>query len=254
MKVTYKCFKDKVAIVTGAGGGMGLAIAVQLLQQGAYVGMIDVKDEPELTADLKKNATYFQVDLTDNQSVGDSIAEMYAKFDSLDYLVNVAGVLLFGKDMGMVDIDLDLWDKIMAINLKSMVHTVRHSVPLMKKTGGGAMVHFSTIQALRGDSSPQDAYQCSKAAVLGLSKSVAMQFAQDGIRSNVILPGITDTPLQERFKEDPGIKEAFGQAVPLGWVAEPEDMAHATLFLLSDAASYITGTDLPVDGGLLLKY
>jgi 3-oxoacyl-[acyl-carrier protein] reductase len=254
MQVTYKCFENKVAIVTGAGGGMGLAIAVQLLQQGAYVGMFDVKDEPELTADLKKKATYFQIDLTDNEAVGRSIEGMYTKCDRIDYLVNVAGVLLFGKDMGMVDIDLDLWDKVMAINLKSMVHTVRHSVPLMKKSGGGAMVHFSTIQALRGDSSPQDAYTCSKAAVLSLSKSVAMQFAHNGIRSNVILPGITDTPLQERFREDPGIKEVFAQAVPLGCVAEPDQMADATLFLLSDAASYITGTDLPVDGGLLLKY
>jgi len=254
MQVKYNCFKNKVAIVTGAGGGMGLAIAVQLLQQGAHVGMIDVKDEPELAADVRQNATYFQIDLTHDDAVGRSIDQMYAKYGRMDYVANVAGVLLFGKDVSMVDIDLDLWDQVMAINLKSMVHTVRHSVPLMKKSGGGAMVHFSTIQALRGDARPQDAYMCSKAAVLSLSKSVAMQFARDNIRSNVILPGITDTPLQERFREDPGLKDAFGEAVPLGWVAAPEHMANAALFLLSDAAGYITGIDLPVDGGLLLKY
>lgn len=254
MSVKYTCFKDKVAIVTGAGGGIGLSIAIELLRQGAYVAMIDLKEEPPIESDFKARATYYRVDLVENEKVGKSINDMYEKYDRLDYLANVAGVILFGKDKSMVDIDLDLWDKVMAINLKSMAHAVRHAVPLMQKNGGGAMVHFSSVQAVRGDKSPQDAYQCSKAGVIALSKSLAMQYAAEGIRSNAILPGITDTPMQARFKEDPSIKEAFAHAIPLGRVAEPQEMAHAALFLLSDAASYITGIELIVDGGLLLKY
>lgn len=254
MSVKYTCFKKKVAIVTGAGGGIGLSIAVELLRQGSYVGMIDLKEEPAIETGLKARATYYRVDLVENEKVRKAINNMYEKYGRIDYLANVAGVLLFGKDKSMVDINLDLWDKVMAINLKSMVHIVRHAVPLMQKTGGGSMVHFSTVQAVRGDSSPQDAYQCSKAGVIALSKSLAMQYAAEGIRSNAILPGATDTPLQTRFIEDPSIKEAFAQAIPLRRVAEPEEMASAALFLLSDAASYITGIELPVDGGLLLKY
>ncbi|MGD8725419.1 MAG: SDR family NAD(P)-dependent oxidoreductase, partial [Desulfobacterales bacterium] len=188
MSVEYTCFEDKVAIVTGAGGGIGLSIAIELLRQGAYVGMFDIKEQPPIASDLKARASYYQVDLVENEKARKSINDIYAKYDRLDYLANVAGVLFFGNDKGMVDIDLDLWDKVMAINLKSMVHVVRHAVPLMQKTGGGAMVHFSTIQAVRGDEIPQDAYQCSKAGVIALSKSLAMQYAAEGIRSNAILP------------------------------------------------------------------
>jgi NAD(P)-dependent dehydrogenase (short-subunit alcohol dehydrogenase family) len=123
-------------------------------------------------------------------------------------------------------------------------------VPLMKEAGGGAMVHISTIQCLRGDSQPQDAYQASKAGMVALSKSIAIQFAADNIRSNVIFPGPTLTPMQQRWVDDPGKGEAVADYVPLKRLGTPEDMANACLFLLSDAAGFVTGTELTVDGGV----
>jgi 3-oxoacyl-[acyl-carrier protein] reductase len=119
----------------------------------------------------------------------------------------------------------------------------------MKRSGGGAMVHVASIQALRGDDRPQDAYQASKAAIISLSKSLAVQFAADGIRSNALLPGGTHSPMQERWDQDPAMKQAAAGAVPLGRVGTTQDMADAILFLLSDKAAFITGTELIVDGG-----
>ena len=168
----------------------------------------------------------------------------------LDYLVNTVGVLWFGRDRSVLDIDLADWDRVLDINLKSMVHTVRAAVPLMRRTGGGAMVHFSSIQCLRGDSAPQDAYQASKAAVVALSKSLAIQFAPDGIRSNTILPDGTLSPMQARWDGDAEAQAAVAAAVPLGRIGTTQHQADACLFLLSEKAGYITGTELVVDGGV----
>jgi 3-oxoacyl-[acyl-carrier protein] reductase len=119
----------------------------------------------------------------------------------------------------------------------------------MQKTGGGALVHFSSTQCLRGDDKPQDAYQVSKAGLLALSKSIAIQFAKAGIRSNVILPSATESPMQARWRQDPELRRATAAGVPLGRVGTVQDMADACLFLLSDRAAFITGTELLVDGG-----
>ena len=149
--------------------------------------------------------------------------------------------------------DLDVWDQVFNINLKSFVHTARAVVPHMRAGGrGGAMVHFSTIQWYRGDPKPQDAYQASKAGVCALSKSLAMQLAGDGIRSNSICPGMALTPLQARWDTEEK-RAAVADYTPLGRIGTPQDMANAALFLLSDAASYITGIELAVDGGLLMR-
>jgi 3-oxoacyl-[acyl-carrier protein] reductase len=242
-------FTNKTAIVTGAGGGMGLNIARDLLAAGAHVTMIDLKPEPP--ADLPNGrARYLIGDVTEDTFVFKAVAQAFQETGRLDYLVNAAGVLWFGRDKSLVEIDLDLWDKILAIDLKSMVITARHAVPFMQKTGGGAMVHISSIQCLRGDDKPQDAYQASKAGMLALSKSLAIQFAADKIRSNCILPGPVESPMQDRWRENPSQKNAVAGAVPLGRVGTTQDMSDAVLFLLSDKASYITGTELIVDGGL----
>jgi 3-oxoacyl-[acyl-carrier protein] reductase len=122
----------------------------------------------------------------------------------------------------------------------------------MRRSGGGAMVHVSTIQWMRGDLKPQDAYQASKAAVSALSRSLAAQLAGDGIRSNTICPGPTLTPMQARWSSEE-IRGQVADYVPLKRIGTAEDMANAALFLLSDAAGFITGIDLPVDGGVLLR-
>ena len=245
-------FTGRAAVVTGAAGGMGQAVAHGILAAGGAVAMIDVKPQPEGLERFGERALYAEGDLTEEGFVRRTIDDAAMRFGRLDYLANVAGVLWFGRDASLLDMDLRIWDQVFAINLKSMVHTARAVVPHMRKAGGGAMVHFSTIQCLRGDPVPQDAYTASKAGVGALSRSLAMQLAADGIRSNAIYPGPTLTPMQARWNTAEKIA-AVGQWVPLGRVARPEDLANPVLFLLSDAASYITGIDLVVDGGVLLK-
>lgn len=244
-------FRDRVAVVTGAGGGIGLAIARRIFAAGGAVLMIDIKPRPEGITDGPR-CIYAQGDLTDEGFVRTSIDAAATQLGRIDYLANVAGVLWFGRDKSLLEIDMAVWDQVFAINLKSMVHTARAAVPHMRTAGGGAMVHFSTVQCLRGDPLPQDAYSTAKAGVGALSRSLAMQLAADGIRSNTIYPGPTQTPLQARW-DTPAKVASVGTHVPLGRVAQPEELANAALFLLSDGASYITGIDLIVDGGLLLK-
>ena len=244
-------FSGKVAVVTGAGGGMGGEIASMILEAGGSVVMIDVKPEPaDLPGDPDRRL-YAQGDLTDTEFVTATIDEGAKRFGRIDHLANVAGVLWFGRDVSLLDIDLDLWDQIFDINIKSMVRTARAAVPHMKQAGGGSMVHFSTVQCLRGDPAPQDAYSTSKAGVGALSRSLAMQLAADNIRSNAIYPGPTESPMQARWDTADKL-EAVAAHVPLGRVGAPRDLATAALFLLSDGASYITGIDMVVDGGLLL--
>lgn len=246
-------FSGETAIVTGAGGGMGLAITRGLLAAGVSVTAVDVKPQPPLLHDAGPALRYLEGDLTDDAFVAETTASTFEANGSLDYPVNAAAVLWFGRDVSMVDVDLEVWDKVLEIDLKTLVHTTRHAVPLMKRSKGGAMVHIASTQALRGDDKPQDAYQASKAAILSLSKSLAIQFAAQGIRSNCVVPGPCQSPMQSRWEENPRLKEATAGVIPLGRVGEPEDIANAVLFLLSDEASYITGTELIVDGGLTAR-
>ncbi len=244
-------FAGRNAFVTGAGGGMGLAIARGLLDEGCAVTGFDLKPCPEVFDGRPAQAAYVRGDLTDDALVNRAVEEAFTRHQRLDYLVNAAGVLLFGEDRSAADVDLALWDRVMDINLKSVVHTCRHAIPHLRRSGGGAMVHIGTIQCLRGDAAPQDAYQASKAGVSALSKSLAVQLAGHRIRSNVIHPGPTLSPMQQRWYDDPQAAAEVAEAVPLGRLGTPQDIAHAVLFLLSDAASYITGTELIVDGGLM---
>jgi NAD(P)-dependent dehydrogenase (short-subunit alcohol dehydrogenase family) len=242
-------FEGKVAYVAGA-GGMGLRIAQDLIQAGAHVALADLKPAPGQLPAGPGSHKYFEGDLTDEGFVQKSITDWEGAHDRLDYLVNTTGVLLFGRDQSCLEMDLEVWDRVMTINLKSFVLTIRHAVPAMKRSGGGAMVHFSSIDALRGDDRPQDAYGCSKAAVIRLSKSIAIQLSRQHIRSNVILPGPVHTPMQARWDNDPAALARLSDFVPMGRIGTVKDMANACLFLLSEKAAFITGTELVVDGGL----
>jgi len=246
-------FTGRHAVVTGAGGGMGEAIALALLEAGAAVTAIDLKPQPDTLSGFGDRLSFHRGDLADAAFVESTISTVGQARGGIDYLANVAGVLWFGRDKSVLDMDMDVWDQVFAINLKAVALTSRAAVPYMRKTGrGGAMVHFSTVQWYRGDPKPQDAYQASKAGVCALSKSLAMQLAAQGIRSNAICPGMTLTPLQARWDSDEVLK-AVADYAPLGRIGTPQDMANAALFLFSDAASYITGIELAVDGGLLMR-
>jgi NAD(P)-dependent dehydrogenase (short-subunit alcohol dehydrogenase family) len=246
-------FTDKVAFVAGGGGGMGLAIANRLIESGCNVAIADRKPVPEGIASGPGGHFYIEGDLSEEAFVDGAVATAAKVFGGIDYLVNTAGVLWVDRDKSVTEIDMDVWDRVLAINLKSFALTARFCVPLMRARGGGAMVHFSSIDAAGGDVPAQDAYGASKAAVIRLAKSLAVQFAGDGIRSNVILPGPTMSPMQERWENDPEAQARIAGFVPLGRLGTVDDMADVCLFLLSDAARYITGVELPVDGGITAR-
>ena len=231
---------------------MGKQIANIMLDAGGSVIMLDVKPEPDDLGGKSQQRLYIEGDVTDAEVVNAAVASGAKQFGRIDYLANVAGVLWFDRDSSLLDMDMDVWDRVFDINLKSMVYMARATVPHMREAKGGAMVHFSTTQCLRGDPVPQDAYSTAKAGVGALSRSLAMQLAADNIRSNAIYPGLTQTPLQARWDTREKLAAAAAY-VPLGRIGTPRELATAAVFLLSDGASYITGIDLVVDGGLLLK-
>jgi len=236
-------FAGRTALVTGAAGGMGLNIARDLAAAGASVIGVDLQPRPP------GFAAWVQGDVGDEATVVRATETLAG--DGLHYLVNAAGVLWFGRDRSLLDIDLQTWNEVLRINLTGCMLAARHAIPPMRQAGGGAMVHIASTQCLRGDPAPQDAYQVSKAGLLALSKSIAIQFAPDGIRSNVLLPSATESPMQARWQADPALKARTAAAVPLGRVGTTQDMADACLFLLSERAAFITGTELVVDGGRL---
>ena len=250
MKLNYK---GKSAIITGASGGMGLEISKKLSQNNISVLMLDLKSPEKEFLVNNKNCVFKKVNVTNFKSLKLHIDAFYKKHKSIDYLVNTTGVLWFNKDISAVDIDSNIWDKVFEINLKSMMYLSKIIVPKMIKNKFGSMVHISSIDALSGDDKPQDAYGASKAAMIRLSKSFAIQFASNKIRSNIILPGPIDTGMQIRWKKNPNAKKNLEKFIPLNKVGKPEDISNASLFLLSDQAGYITGTELIVDGGLTAK-
>ena len=250
MKLRYQ---GKSAIITGASGGMGLDISQKLSQNNISVLMLDIKSPTDDFLKENRNCEFKKVDVTNFKSMKTHIDRFYKKNKRIDYLVNTTGVLWFNKDISAVNIDDKIWDKVFKINLKSMMYLSKIVVPLMKKNNFGSMVHLSSIDALSGDDKPQDAYGASKAAMIRLSKSFAIQFANNKIRSNIILPGPIDTGMQIRWKKNPKSKKNLEKFIPLNKVGKPEDIANASMFLLSDQANYITGTELIVDGGITSK-
>lgn len=242
-------FEGKCAVVAGAGGGMGLAISMKLIKAGARVCMLDLKEAPEEIRAYGDAALFLRGDVTEEEFVMEAIAKAASTFRHLDYLVNATGVLWFDRDVSVLDVDLEVWDRVLAINLTSFALTIRHVVPEMRKIGGGAIVNISSIDALVGDTKPQDAYGASKAAVIRLSKSVAIQLAEENIRSNTILPGPVYSPMQKRW-DDEVERDKVAHQIPVQRIGTPDDVAAACLFLLSDEASFITGTELIVDGGV----
>jgi NAD(P)-dependent dehydrogenase (short-subunit alcohol dehydrogenase family) len=247
----------KVALITGAGSGMGREACVVFASEGARVAGLDVDASGlEATAQATRAAggeiATFSTDVAEEQQVREAIEGAVKRFGALHILYNNAGVLWRDGDVSVLETDETVWDRVFAINLKGMVWVCKHGVPRLIEAGGGAIVNIGSTSALLGDTLPQDAYTASKGAVISLTRNLAVQFASHGIRANCIHPGFTDTPMQSVRTSDPAWVEAATAQIPLGRLGTARDVVNAALFLASDEASYITGIELVVDGGSLI--
>lgn len=245
-------FSGRTALITGGSGGIGLSIVKKLIKNKIKVIILDI-NTPSKKILLNKFVEFIKIDLSDYKNLQLCLTELKKKYKKIEYVINAAGVLWFDKDISLEKIEINTWDKVFSINLNSIVIVLQSILPQMKKNKFGSIVHISSIDALSGDNKPQDAYGSSKAALLRLSKSISIQFAGKNIRSNSILPGPIETPMQERWKKNPESKKNLSKVIPLRRVGEPSDIANSTMFLLSDESSFITGTELIVDGGLRAK-
>ncbi|MBZ9772451.1 SDR family NAD(P)-dependent oxidoreductase [Mesorhizobium sp. CO1-1-8] len=251
-------FEGRIAIVTGGGGGIGLATALKLLAEGASVGVIDVKPRPAAYEQYGDKAHYMVGDLSDETVIKQFVDDIAARFGPPNYLANIAGIAMFGKDGSVVDMELEHYRKTIAINLDGVIHMIRAVVPYMRQTKPSSMVHVASVVGTRTmdnamKDGPLDGYQLSKAGVIALSRSLAIDLGKHGIRSNTVSPGAIWTPLTDAIYADPARVEAMANRTPLHRVGTPDDVASACLYLLSDDADFVTGVDLPVDGGLLAK-
>jgi NAD(P)-dependent dehydrogenase (short-subunit alcohol dehydrogenase family) len=176
------------------------------------------------------------------------VADGARRFGRLDVLYNNAGVLWKDRDRSVLETDGQWWDRVMAINLKSVFWVTKHGIPHLRRAGGGSIILMGSVSALAGFTRAQDAYTAAKGALISLTKSLAIQFARDRIRCNIIHPGIVDTPLQAPYLTDE-LRREFEAGIPLGRIAHPSEIATVALFLASEDSSFMTGAELVVDGG-----
>jgi len=176
------------------------------------------------------------------------VEEGARRFGGLHVLYANAGVLWKDRDRSVLETDERWWDRVIAINLKSAFWLTKHGIPELQRAGGGSVIVMGSVSALVGFTRAQDAYTAAKGGLISLTKSLAIQFAKDRIRCNIIHPGIVDTPLQAPYLTE-AIRKEFVTGIPLGRIAEPREIAGVALFLASDESSYMTGAELVVDGG-----
>jgi NAD(P)-dependent dehydrogenase (short-subunit alcohol dehydrogenase family) len=243
----------KVAFITGAGMGMGREAAVLFARHGARVGVVDVNEAAakETVALIEKIGGQGLATIGDvavEADVERTIAETVARFGALHVLYNNAGVLWKDRDRSVLETDERQWDRVMAINLKSVFWVTKHGIPHLRRAGGGSVINVGSVSALAGFTRAQDAYTAAKGAIISLTKSLAIQFARDRIRCNVIHPGIVDTPLQAPYLNEE-LRKEFQTGIPLGRIAHPREIAFAALFLASEESAFMTGAELVVDGG-----
>ncbi|MBS4214962.1 SDR family NAD(P)-dependent oxidoreductase [Neobacillus rhizophilus] len=240
--------KDKVVVITGAASGIGRKTASLFAEKKATVVINDINEAllKEVEQDLlKTGATVTPIigDVSKNSDVQSMMAETIERHGKLDILCNNAGVWWPDSDNDVVNLEEEIWDKIISINLKSVYLCSKYAIPKMIDNRGGSIINIASMAALRGWKN-MDAYTASKGGIVSLTKSMAIEYGKYNIRVNAICPGSIRTPLTEKSQDEVGYP-----STPLGRVGLPEDIGKTILFLASDDSAYLTGGILPIDGG-----
>ena len=244
--------KDKVAIVTGAASGMGAATATLFAREGAKVLVADLLEAegPAVVGEITGAggaALIKRLDVASEADWKNAVAATLSEYDRVDVLINNAGVSGSHPDI----LNIDTWDEQMSINAKGVFLGMRAVIPSMQEAGGGSIVNISSISGIVGQRFVHMGYNAAKGAVRLATKAAAVQFARKGIRVNSVHPGLMPAMRTSMMSADPEVRDKMVAAIPAGRVGRVEEVAHANLFLASDEASYITGIEVPVDGGFL---
>ncbi|ELR71105.1 3-oxoacyl-[acyl-carrier protein] reductase [Fulvivirga imtechensis AK7] len=249
-----KIFENKVALVTGGAFGIGKATAILFARKGAKVAVADWIEDSETIDIIKKEggeAIFIKCDVSKPADVAEMVNKTVKAFGRLDYAVNNAGIE--GVNAPVHECTEENWDKTININLKGIWLCMKNEIPVMLKQGKGAIVNIASIAGLVGFPG-LPAYVASKHAVVGLTKTAALENAKAGIRVNVVCPGVIKTPMVDRVTgKDKTVEKAYEDMEPVGRMGQPEEVAEAIIWLSSDAASFVTGDAMAVDGGWIAK-
>ncbi|QEY21429.1 MULTISPECIES: SDR family NAD(P)-dependent oxidoreductase [unclassified Psychrobacillus] len=244
--------KNKVAIVTGGASGIGLSAAALLAKEGAKVVIADfnVEGAKQAAENIKKHggeAVGIFLDAGDENSIKEAIEYTVQHFGTVSILFNNVGLTNLQKDLDVVNLDLDEWDRLMNVNIKSVLLGSRFAIPHMVEAGGGSIINTASMAGFTGDA-VRSAYGASKAAVVNLTKYIAAQYGKDKIRCNAIAPGLILTPAAEN-NMSAEVLDIFAKYNALPYHGEPDDIGHTVVFLASDESKFITGQTIQVEGG-----
>ena len=244
--------EDKVAVVTGAAGGIGAAVALELARNGARVAVLDInganaRETAREAATFGPDAFALEVDVTDEESVRAAAQEVTNRWRGVDVLVNNAGIT---SSAPLADVSAADWQRVLDVNLTGYLLCSQQFGSVMRARGQGSIIHVSSIVGIIPQAN-SGAYSPSKAAISMLARTLALEWGPDGIRSNAVAPGLTRTPLVERIYTTPGLLEARTNILPLRRIGMPQDLANVCTWLASDRSSYVSGQEIAVDGGLM---
>ena len=250
---------DKVTIITGAGGGMGRVAAQLFAKEGAKVVVAEYseaagRDTVAMVEAEGGSATYVRADVSKEADAKAMVDHALATYGRVDVLYNNAGIMP-EADHSVTDTDVDTWDQVMAVNVRGPFLGCKYAIPAMIAGGGGSIVNVASFVAILGCSVPQDAYTASKGAILSLTRSLAVQFGPNGIRTNAICPGPIETPLlMDWLLKDEAAKNLRLARNPTGRFGKPEEIVFMALYLASDESRFTNGASLVVDGGISVNY